>query len=228
MNGYRQLLHGIRQYQAQMDEGYRQRRAELASGQNPKALIITCSDSRVNLNLVTQTWLGDLFLMRNAGNIVPPHSLMSDGAEAATIEYAVNFLGVENIIICGHSYCGAMAGLMGQANLDDFPAVRRWLRFAESTKRRVLAMGPSGHQESLTTLAAQQNVLVQLDNLCTHPSVANRLRDKKLRIHGWMHSIESGGVSLYDENQRTFIPVSEVDIEGLDDSVGLVQSPVLT
>lgn len=226
MNGYRQLLHGIRRYQDQMDEGYRRRRAELVSGQYPKALIITCSDARVNLNLVTQTWLGDLFLMRNAGNIVPRYAQMSDGAEAATIEYAVKFLRVENIIVCGHSHCGAMAALLDPSSLEGFPAVRRWLRFADEARRRVESKKGDSSPGELATLAAQQNVLVQVDHLCSYPAVADALRDKCLRLHGWMHSIESGGVSLYDQTERRFVPVDEIDIDGLDESTGLTWIPM--
>ena len=130
------IIEGIYQFQTAMFGANKQLFENLADSQHPLALFITCSDSRIDPNLLTQTAPGDLFVLRNAGNIVPPYDAVH-GGEAATIEYAVTVLGVKDIIICGHSHCGAMHGLLDQSELKNLPAVRSWLTHAESTRRTI-------------------------------------------------------------------------------------------
>src|SRR5262245_47277850 len=130
------LIQGIHQFQANQFLSQRELFERLADGQNPDALFITCSDSRINPNLVTQTEPGDLFILRNAGNIVPAYGA-SNGGEGATIEFAVAGLGIQDIIVCGHSHCGAMASLMEPEKIDDMPAMSAWLSHAEATRRIV-------------------------------------------------------------------------------------------
>src|SRR5437763_1705755 len=127
------LLQGIHHFQANIFRSQRDLFERLAHGQKPDALFITCSDSRINPNLITQTEPGDLFILRNAGNIIPPHGA-ANGGEGATIEYAVTALGVEDIIVCGHSHCGAMQGMLTPEELVDLPATRAWLSHAEATR----------------------------------------------------------------------------------------------
>lgn len=191
----------------------------LAAGQKPHTLMITCSDSRIDPNLVTQTLPGELFVLRNAGNIVPPFGA-SDGGEEAAIEFAVNGLGVSNIVVCGHSQCGAMSALMGEVNLDGLPSVRRWLEHAASTRNRALAVHGANCKG---THAIQENVLVQVDNLKTHPAVAAAVRKGQVRVYGWVYHFESGQIAIYDKKAGVFIPSSEVstDQSGSDERFAL-------
>ncbi|HTE17721.1 MAG TPA: carbonic anhydrase, partial [Armatimonadota bacterium] len=128
------LIQGLHDFQANIFSSQRELFERLAHGQSPDALFITCSDSRINPNLITQTEPGELFILRNAGNIIPPHGA-ANGGEGATIEYAVAALGVRDIIVCGHSHCGAMNGLLNLDSLGELPAVRQWLTHAEATRR---------------------------------------------------------------------------------------------
>ncbi len=165
--------------------------------QKPRALFITCSDSRVNPNLITQTEPGDLFLLRNAGNIVPPYGSVI-GGEAATIEYAVEVLEIPNIIICGHSQCGAMSALISRQGIDALPSVKAWCEHAEATRRIMQQKYPGLTGDELALVAAEQNVLVQLNNLSTHPCIAARLSTGKIRTYGWYFDIGTGSISQYD------------------------------
>jgi carbonic anhydrase len=201
------LVEGIHQFQQDIF-GSKQRLFErLTEGQNPLALFITCSDSRIDPSLLTQTEPGELFIMRNAGNIVPPHGTIS-GGEAATIEFAVKALGVKDIVICGHSHCGAMSGLLEPEKLDELPAVRHWLSYADST-RRIMQENYRHISEPTARLTAtvEENVLVQLEQLRTHPSVAAALASKALNIHGWVYKFESGQVFAYHPDREQYLPI---------------------
>jgi carbonic anhydrase len=177
----------------------------LADGQNPQALFITCSDSRIDPNLLTQTEPGELFILRNAGNIVPPYGPYA-GGEAATIEYAVSVLGVHDIVVCGHSHCGAMSGLLHPDQVASLPAVRNWLAHAEATARIM-----KENYEHITdpkarlTATVEENVLVQLENLRTHPCVLAAMSRRDLRLHGWVYKFESGQVFAYDREESQFV-----------------------
>ena len=179
----------------------------LVGGQNPLALFITCSDSRIVPNRLTQTEPGELFIQRTAGNIVPPYGAVL-GGEAATIEYAVSALKVKDVIICGHSHCGAMAGLLNLDSLKTMPSVRAYLEHAEATRRIV-----EENYQHLTepdkrlTLTVEENVLVQLENLRTHPSVAAALGRDELKLHGWVYKFESGDVFAFDPDKCAFLPI---------------------
>ena len=201
------IIEGIYQFQTAMFGANKQLFENLADSQHPLALFITCSDSRIDPNLLTQTAPGDLFVLRNAGNIVPPYDAVH-GGEAATIEYAVTVLGVKDIIICGHSHCGAMHGLLDQSELKNLPAVRSWLTHAESTKRTI-----DEHYchlleaEDRLTAAVEENVVAQLQNLRTHPAVAAAIECDELKCHGWLYRFETGQVYTYVSQQSQFIPL---------------------
>src|SRR5262249_30977295 len=156
--------------------------ASLAKGQRPSALMISCADSRVDMQLVTQCEPGHLFFFRNAGNIVPPYGTVL-GAVSATIEYAMVALEIPNIIVCGHSDCGAMRGVLAQGLESRMPTVAQWLRFADAPRQIVQrddALSPAQQLDRLTKL----NVLSQLEHLKTHPSVAVRLANGEVQLHG--------------------------------------------
>ena len=202
------LIRGVEEFQA---EGFHDRKElfeTLKDGQNPEALFITCSDSRVNPNLLTQTEPGQLFILRNAGNIIPPHGA-ANGGEAATVEYAVVALGVKHIIVCGHSHCGAMNGLLRAEQLTDMRAVAQWLHHADATRLIVRDKYPHLSGEELQTQAARENVLMQVRNLQTHPGVALRLAQGLLQLHGWMYHFETGQVQAYDPSQREFVAFTD-------------------
>lgn len=169
----------------------------LSETQAPRALFITCSDSRIDPTLLTQTDPGELFILRNAGNMVPPYGHMQGGS-TATIEYAMAVLKVPHIIVCGHTDCGVMKALLHPEEVYDLPAVKEWVGQAETTRRlmREHYVGLSGKQRLIKT--TQENVRAQLDNLRTHPSVMLQLRRGKVDLHGWVYSISTGDVWVYD------------------------------
>lgn len=201
------LIQGIHQFQ---QDGFRPLQnlfSELAKGQAPETLFITCSDSRIDPNMLTRSKPGDLFILRNAGNIVPPHG--AGGGEAATIEFAVAGLGVKDVIICGHSHCGAMNGLLHPDQLADLPATAAWLRHAETTGR--IIRENYGHLDGarLLTATIEENVLVQLEHLRTLPAVASRLVRGDLKLHGWVYKIETGEVFAFEPQSGQFVPLAE-------------------
>lgn len=181
----------------------------LATGQRPRALFITCSDSRVHPNLITQTEPGDLFILRNPGNIVPPFSHNDPGSEAATIEYAVDVLGVSDIITCGHSNCGAMSALLRRSELSELPAVVSWLHYAESTLRVMQKNFEDVPEAERVKIAIEQNVLMQIEHLKTHPSVAARLASGHLHLYGWVYDIASGDVIEYEPESKEFVSLTK-------------------
>ena len=180
----------------------------LAKGQTPETLFITCSDSRIDPNLLTRSQPGDLFILRNAGNIVPPHGA-GGGGEAATIEFAVAALGVKDIIICGHTHCGAMKGLLQPDAVAPLPAVAAWLTHADTTRRIVRDNYTHLEGDRLVTATVEENVLVQLENLRTLPAVASRLVRGDLHLHGWVYKIETGEVFAFDQEPGQFVPIAQ-------------------
>jgi carbonic anhydrase len=198
------LIHGLHHFQTTFFRSQHELFERLAQKQSPEVLFITCSDSRIAPNLLTQTEPGDLFVLRNAGNIVPPYGAVM-GGEAATIEFAVAGLGVKDIIICGHSHCGAMKGLLEPPPSRDFPALTQWLSHAESTRRIVRDKYAGREGALLLNVAIQENVLAQMENLRTHPVVASGLAQGKLKLHGWVYKIETGEVFGYDPESSQFL-----------------------
>ena len=202
------LIAGIHQFRTENFRPLQGLFEKLARGQTPETLFITCSDSRIDPNLLTRSKPGELFILRNAGNIVPPHSTAA-GGEAATIEFAVAGLGVKDIIVCGHSHCGAMRGLLEPESVAALPALSHWLTHAETTRR--IVRDNYGHLagDLLLTATVEENVLVQLENLRTLPAVASRLVKGDLHLHGWVYKIETGEVFAYDTAAGQFVPLAE-------------------
>src|SRR5215212_6679508 len=204
------LIQGLHQFQSRIFSSQRERFERLSQGQKPDALFITCSDSRVNPNLVTQTAPGELFILRNAGNIVPPVEV-AVGGEAATIEYAVAALGVKDIILCGHSHCGAMAGLLAPETVASMPLVRSWLVHAEPTRRIVAEHYRHLEGNALLTATVEENVLVKLEHLRTHTAVEHALAEGQLSLHGWVYKFETGEMFAYDPAEGQFLPILATD-----------------
>ncbi|MFD5907868.1 carbonic anhydrase [Streptomyces massasporeus] len=170
---------------------------KLAEGQYPEALFITCSDSRVIPAMITGAQPGEIFELRNAGNIVPPYGRPGACGEAATIEYALEVLGVQDIVVCGHSHCGAMGALKSGDDLSSLPGVDAWLRLARPELTSVLESAPD--DPSLPEVS-QGNVVNQLAALRSYPVVRQRLDSGRLRLHGWYYEVDTGFVyELGDE-----------------------------
>ncbi|MFF4252615.1 carbonic anhydrase [Streptomyces sp. NPDC001663] len=171
--------------------------AKLAEGQSPQVLFITCSDSRVVPALITGARPGELFELRTAGNIVPPYASEHPTSEACTIEYAVEVLGVSDIVVCGHSHCGAVGALVRGDDLTAVPAVRDWL--SNATPR------PAGTVEDPTvTEGVQSHVLTQLLRLRSYPYIEKKLKDRQLTLHAWFYEVHTGAVLAHDAGSDTF------------------------
>jgi carbonic anhydrase len=205
------LIQGIHEFQQRDFRPLQGLFEQLAHGQSPETLFITCSDSRIDPNRLTRSNPGELFILRNAGNIVPPHGA-ANGGEAATIEFAVAGLGVKDIIVCGHSHCGAMKGLLEPEAVAVMPAVAAWLSHAATTQRIVRENYDHLEGERLLTAAVEENVLVQLENLRTLPAVASRLVRGDLHLHGWVYKIETGEVFAFDSRQGQYVPLAEYQL----------------
>lgn len=201
------IIQGIQQFQRDVFPANRELFERLAAGQHPEALFITCSDSRVSPEWVTQCGPGDLFVCRNAGNIVPEHGHAQ--AESATIEYAISALGIRHIIVCGHSDCGAMKGLLNLDQLDSMPDVRNWLRHADAAHRALEGAAGGELTPELLASVTKLNVRLQLQHLATHPRVQAYLQSGDLELHGWYYNIASGVVESWREDQGVWVSVQE-------------------
>jgi carbonic anhydrase len=201
------IINGVRRFRSEVFPGKQTLFEELAQTQSPAAVMVSCADSRVDMQLVTQSEPGQLFGFRNAGNIVPPYGAVR-GAGSATIEYALEALEIPDLIVCGHSDCGAMKGLLKQDLAVQMPTVAGWLRFAGAPADLDLR-GRDPADPALVDLLVRANVLAQLEHLKTHPSVAYRLERGALRLHGWVYDIQSGEISRFDAERDRFVPLDE-------------------
>ncbi len=203
------IIDGVLRFQREVHPNKEALFHQLALSQSPAAMFIGCADSRIVPEILTDQGPGELFVVRNAGNIVPPSST-EPGGVTASIEYAVAVLGIPDIVICGHSGCGAMtAVLRGPEQLEKLPAVARWLHYADSARDHVAQNHAHLSDEARLDSLIHENVLAQLDNLLTHPVVADAIARKQLRLHGWVYDIGSGRVDTYDARVRHFVPISD-------------------
>lgn len=204
------LLHGVEEFNTHVFPEKEALFRELANSQSPRTLFIACADSRVSPTLITQTDPGDLFVLRNIGNIVPSYGEMLGGVSSA-IEYAVLGLGVSTIIVCGHSNCGAMTALLDPdpAKLEKMPTVKSWLRNAEAAKAISGALASTSAGPATVRTLAEQNVLLQISHLRTHPSVAAAITRNELLLQGWFYDIGTGEVFVLDEQSRQTITIHE-------------------
>jgi carbonic anhydrase len=202
------LVQGIHRFQADIFRSRHELFERLTTGQNPQALFITCSDSRVMPDLITQAEPGDLFVLRNAGNLIPPHMAGRESGEAATIEYAIKSLKIRDVIVCGHTLCGAMQGLLHPELLADMPRMRQWLGNAEATREIISTSYQLPDPAAVWKATVEENVLVQLENLRTHPSVAAALSRGEVKLHGWVYKLETGQVFEFDPATGQFLPIN--------------------
>jgi carbonic anhydrase len=204
-----QILRGLKRFQKKVYPKHRELFRKLALQQRPTALFITCADSRIDPCLLTQTKPGELFLSRVIGNIVPryPESI---GGVSATIEYAVGVLGVSDVIVCGHTDCGVMKGVLNPEALKPLASVSAWLEHAEPARLAVeKSRGVLSDADFLLALT-ERNVVEQIGNLRTHPSVAARLEKGSLKLHGWVYHIGKGIVTTYNTRLERFVRVRTV------------------
>jgi carbonic anhydrase len=203
----RKLLQGIRTFQDSVFPTVRARFEELAKGQSPPTLLITCSDSRVMPELFTHTGPGEVFVLRNAGNFVPPYTAEHTG-EAATVEYAVKALGVEDIVVCGHSHCGAVKGVLDPKLVEEMPAVAKWLSHAEGVREAIVeSRVPIDLGDDALTAAVKLNVLVQLEHLRTYPAIVEAEARGAIMLHGCFHRFETGEVTVFDASAGLFVAI---------------------
>ena len=187
--------------------------SKLVRGQTPKALFIGCSDSRVIPDMIVQTNPGDLFVLRNVGNFVPPFKPdIEYHATASGIEYATSVLKVKEIIICGHTHCGACAALYD--DIEDDPSLihtKKWLELGNSAKTSaILSLGSSAPKEKLLRLTEKLSVIKQIENILTYPKVQERFENGDLSIHGWYYDIETGRIEYYNADAYEFLPLKEL------------------
>ncbi len=180
----------------------------LSTGQAPEALFITCSDSRIETAMLTQCGPGELFVCRNAGNIVPPHTEHTGGV-TASLEFAAAVLKVPHIVICGHSDCGAMAAAMNEESVAALPHVREWLQFTKKAVEETEKLAADKPRAEKLKILTEQNVILQYEHLKTHPAVADRLARGDVRLHGWVYDIRTGEVEAYDEAKGGFAPFAD-------------------
>ena len=178
----------------------------LATKQNPRTLFISCSDSRLVPELVTQHEPGGLFVIRNAGNIVPSYG-PEPGGVSASVEYAVTALKVTDVVICGHSDCGAMTAIANCTCMDHMPAVGSWLRYADSARVVNEAREHASDSERVASMV-RENVIAQIENIKTHPSIRLALRENRLALHGWVYDIESGDIDALDGVTNEFVSLA--------------------
>jgi len=209
-----QLKDGVRKFRAEVYPLRAEMFAQAASEpQRPQTLFITCADSRIDPNEITSSGTGDVFVTRNIGNMVPAYGEMLGGV-SAVIEFAVSSLGVKHIVICGHSDCGAMKALLQPESVEKMPTVKSWLKnahtalsVAEKLYERDLE---EGSDRTLLEELTEQNVLLQLQHLKTHPSVAGAMAGEELSISGWIYEIGSGVVKVAEDGERSFTPIEQV------------------
>lgn len=207
-NALKALKEGIRKFQTEVYPANAALYAKAASvPQEPAALIITCADSRIDPELITQSKPGELFVTRNVGNLVPAYGEMLGGV-SAVVEYAVSALKVRHVVVCGHTDCGAMKALLTPGSTDGLPTVKSWLKNAEAalSVAESLSERDENASERLTRLT-QENVLLQLQHLRTHPSVAGAMAREELTISGWVYNIGTGEVLISVNGERAFHPV---------------------
>ena len=204
------LVKGIVDFRQNVLPGYREKFAKLALGQSPDTLFVACSDSRVVPNLFASTDPGDLFVVRNVGNLVAPCGVggvsVADESEAAAIEFAVLNLRVRHVIVCGHSECGAMQALVAGREHVEAPHLRQWLRHGEPSMAR-LGHGTEASQSA--NLLSMANVLQQLEHLESYPLVRERVADGRLSLHGWWFELSTANVYAYEVSEQRFILIDE-------------------
>ena len=213
----KKLINGIVEFRRNVQDSYREAFGRLATGQSPDALFIACSDSRVAPNVFASTNPGDVFVLRNVGNLIPPCGIdgvsASDESEAAAIEYAVQSLHVSNIIVCGHSECAAMRALVEDRNKVKTPNLKSWLRHGDPAMAQLRSGAVLDASLSEHNQLSQLNVLLQMEHVKSYPAVKQRLDEGHLVIHGWWFDLAKADVYAYEEAQNRFVLIDEEEAQ---------------
>lgn len=207
------LLKGIIEFRQDLLEGYREKFAHLAKGQAPDTLFIACADSRVVPNLFVSTNPGDLFVVRNVGNLVPPHLSNENqiASEAAALEFSLMNLPITNIVVCGHSECGAMQAILSGTDKMQAGSLKSWLQYGCCFEKHAKFADVDSSNLSSHNRLAQMNVLEQIEHLKTYPIVQEKLQKGTLILHGWYFDIASGNVYAFESAQNKFVLIDEVE-----------------
>lgn len=216
----RKLIAGIVKFGESLTEEKRSLFADLSLGQTPDALLIGCSDSRVVPNLFASTDPGDLFVLRNIGNMIPPADVEDDDSAPAAIEFSVSMLNVANIIVCGHSECGAMQALEQGIDTLSCPHLRSWLRHGEGALER---MGSFDSTLPKHDQLSQANVLQQMEHIATYPRVRERVEKGLLQIHGWWFDIAQAAVYCYEKNEKCFVRIDREEADRILSRLSVLQ-----
>lgn len=203
---FEDILRGLGRFQKRVYPKNRDLFHKLALAQRPEALFITCADSRIDPCMLTQTKPGELFIARVIGNIVPRYP-KTIGGVSATIEYAVGVLEVPDVIICGHTDCGVMKGVLNPEALESLPSVHAWLDHAQPARKSAEKFQMESGAHGFLLALTERNVVEQIDNLRTHPAVASRLAQGNLQLHGWVYHIGNGLVTSYVSGLNKFLPI---------------------
>lgn len=199
-------IDGYRKFRREVFPLKRELYEALATGQRPHTLFVTCSDSRIVPDLILQTNPGELFIVRNAGNMIPPYGAMVGGV-AATIEYGLSSLGIRRIVVCGHSDCGAMKGVLHPELVKDLPTVSAWVRSGNAARLVTLECYPGLNEREQLEVLTRENILAQVDNLRTHPPAAALIAKGDLAVDAWHYSIATGELTAFDGEQCEFVPL---------------------
>ena len=197
------IAQGVRKFQSEIYPAQRELFERLQRGQDPLGLFITCADSRVNPNLVTQTDPGEIFIERNPGNMVPPNVEFVGGVTAG-VEYAMLVLKVPVIVVCGHTDCGVMKALLDPGAVHGMPGVQHWMSHGNAARERMLQELSYARKEEQLQRLTEYNVLQQIENLMTHPSVRKRTRYGEIEIRGWVYDIGDGSVREFNPSTGKF------------------------
>ncbi|MFZ9596369.1 MAG: bifunctional SulP family inorganic anion transporter/carbonic anhydrase [Bdellovibrionia bacterium] len=199
------LKFGVQQFQKDSNEEYRIIFDRLAEAQDPHTLFITCCDSRINPNLITSSFLGELFILRNVGNIIPPYQTDDTPAEAAAVEFALGILNVKEIVICAHSGCGAMEAILKRDQLNPLPSLQKWLGTAGELLQAIESQGLSADE------ASRMNAVIQMENLICYPLIQEKMKTHQLQVHAWYYDIRTGQIEEWDPKCKQYVRMLESD-----------------
>jgi carbonic anhydrase len=202
------IVEGVKKFQAEVYPAQREMFERLKGRQQPIAMFIMCADSRLVPNLFTQTGPGDLFVERNPGNMAPQYSEFVGGVSAG-VEYGMLVLKVPLVIICGHTDCGVMKGLLHSEQAQGLPAVQEWMRHASEARHRVMRDHSDAAEDEKLRLITEYNVLAQIENLKSHPSVHSRVASGEVAVHGWVYDIGDGSIWAADPQSGRFERIGE-------------------
>lgn len=210
----RKLIQGIVDFRNNLTEEYRNLFARLALGQKPDALFIACSDSRVVPNLFASSEPGDLFVIRNVGNLVPPVTSQSEESSTqAALEFSIFSLNISNIIICGHSECGAMQAITDGFDCSCCPHLATWLKFGQESRTLIEQGKTLDPRLSLNNQISQMNVLLQIEHILSYPFIRERVEKKQLRVHGWWFDIARADVYCFEPDRNQFVLIDKNEAE---------------